>query len=82
MTARRVSRRVAGLFLASVTGLLVCVGLVLWSLAWWAVLPYAAVVVAGSVPLLRRASALRRPEDDGRTCRCCTTTVFDPVEIR
>ena len=76
------SRRVAGLFLAAVTGLLVCVGLVLFSLAWWAVIPYAAVVVSGAMPLLRRASELRRPVDDGRTCSCCTSTVFDPIEVR
>ena len=76
------SRRVAGLFLAAVTGLLVCVGLVLWSLAWWAVLPYAAVVIAGAVALSRKAAQLRpRPHTDGRTCSCCTTTVFDPVTV-
>ena len=32
----------------------------------------------------RRARAQRRATQraEGRTCQCCTTTVFDPVEIR
>jgi hypothetical protein len=39
------------------------------------------VVLTGVVLSARKAQALRRHQA-GRTCTCCTSTVFDPVEIR
>jgi hypothetical protein len=74
--------RLAALFTGAVLGLLVAVGLVLSTFGWIVVIPYAAVVLVGVGFVARRARALRSPEVDGRTCSCCTSTVFDEVEVR
>jgi hypothetical protein len=74
--------RLAALFASAVLGLLVALGLVLSTFGWIVEIPYAAVVLVGLGLLMRRARALRAPTDDGRSCSCCTTTVFDPVEVR
>jgi hypothetical protein len=80
------SRAVAGLFVASLLGLLAVVGLAAAAVSPVALVPYAVVVVALLVALVRRARAVVRsrqqPTGDGRTCTCCTSTVFDPVEVR
>ncbi len=84
-----ISTRLAGLFLASLGGVLVLLGLVLAPLGWAAEAPYLFVVVVGLGMLLRKARTMKRAaseasgqHDDGRTCSCCTGTVFDPVEVR
>jgi hypothetical protein len=78
--------RLATLFLTSLLGVLVIVGLVLAQLGWAAEAPYLLVVVVGLGVLLRKARTLKREATgqhaDGRTCSCCTSTVFDPVEVR
>jgi membrane protein implicated in regulation of membrane protease activity len=74
--------RLAALFMSAVLGLLVAVGLVLSTLGWVIEIAYVAVVLVALGLLVRRARSLRAPRDDGRSCSCCTTTVFDPVEVR
>jgi hypothetical protein len=75
--------RIAALFVTALVGVLVVIGLMLAPLGWPALAPYLLVVVTGMALLVRRARALRAPAHaDGRTCACCTGTVFDPVEIR
>jgi hypothetical protein len=83
---RTLSPHLAGLFLTSLAGVLILVGLVLAPLGWAAEAPYLLVVVVGLGVLLRKARTLKRAVTeqhvDGRTCNCCTGTVFDPVEVR
>lgn len=67
------------LFVTALLGVLAAVGLALSALGWLVVAAYAIVVVTGLGLLARRA---RRQKTDGRTCTCCTSTVFDPVEVR
>lgn len=84
MTAT-MSSRLAALFVMAVIGLLVVLGLVLAPLGWAAEAPYLLVVVVGLALLVRRARALRPATEhvpEGRTCSCCTSTVYDPVEVR
>ncbi|MGB8652804.1 MAG: hypothetical protein WCD35_19320 [Mycobacteriales bacterium] len=76
------SRRLAALFVAALTGLLVTVGLALSTLGWVAEAPYLLLVVVGLGALVRKAAALRGAQETGRTCTCCTSTVYDPVEVR
>ena len=77
------STRIAALFLASALGVLTVIGLALTPLGWAAEAPYLLVVVVGLALLVRRSRGLRRAKvPEGRTCSCCTTTVFDPVEVR
>jgi len=66
------------LFVLALVALLTAVGVALSSLGWVAVVAYL-LVVGVAVGLAVRAS---RPKDDGRTCSCCTSTVFDPVEVK
>ncbi len=74
--------RLAALFASAVLGLLLAIGLALSTFGWVVEIPYAAAVLVGLGLLVRRARVLRAPKDDGRSCSCCTTTVFDPVEVR
>jgi hypothetical protein len=74
--------RLAALFLSAILGLLIAIGLALSTFGWLVEIPYVAVVLLALGVLARRARALRAPKDDGRSCSCCTTTVFDPVEVR
>ena len=76
----QVSRRLAALFATALLGVLAVIGLAVASLGVVPLIAYAAVVLAVLVLLGRRARALRRPT--GHTCSCCTSTVFDPVEVR
>ena len=78
------SRRLLALLCAAVLGVLVVLGLAVTALlgpvggAAYAVL--ALVLVAAGVVRGRRVLAPpARPA--GRTCDCCATTHFDPVEI-
>ena len=79
------STRIAALFLASTLGLLTVIGLALTPLGWAVEAPYLLVVIVGLALLVRRARALGPSTEhvpEGRTCSCCTSTVFDPVEVR
>jgi uncharacterized membrane protein YoaK (UPF0700 family) len=82
------SPRLAKLFVVALTGALVVVGIALASLGWAVLAPYLLLVVLGFGVLVRRARVLRAHQHEqheqrgGRTCGCCTSTVFDPVEIR
>jgi hypothetical protein len=76
-----VNRRLAVLFWLSLVGVLTVLGLVLAPLGWAAEAPYLLVLILGLALLVRRARALAAA-DSGRTCSCCTSTVFDPVEVR
>ncbi|MGZ6792092.1 MAG: hypothetical protein ACXVFV_04000 [Mycobacteriales bacterium] len=75
------STRLAALFLTSLVGVLVVVGLALTPLGWVAEVPYLLAVAVLLSLLVRRARALRRPPA-GATCSCCTSTVYDQVEVR
>ncbi len=81
MTAVR-SRRLAALFAAAALGVLVVLGLALAPLGWAGEAPYLLLVALGLAVLGRRARALRAEQAAGRTCSCCTSTVYDPVEVR
>lgn len=85
MTAspHRPGRRIAGLFLAALTAVLTAVGLALSQLGWVALGPYLAAVLLGLGLLVRYARSLApQGKSHGRTCTCCTSTVYDPVEVR
>ena len=71
--------RLQALFVTALLGVLAAVGLALSALGWVVVVGYAIVLVTGLALLARRA---RRQNNEGRTCSCCTSTVFDPVEVR
>jgi hypothetical protein len=77
-------RRLAVLFLSALLGLAVVGALVAAMLGPWVLAAYLVVEVAGLVVLAKRARTVRAAfhRAQGRTCTCCTSTVFDPVEIR
>jgi hypothetical protein len=78
------SRRLLGLLCAAVLGVLVVLGLTVTALlgpvggAVYTVVALA-VVAVGVVRGRRLLAPAPRPA--GRTCDCCTTTHFDPVEV-
>jgi len=78
------SRALAALFLVALLGTLSAIGLALSALGWVALGPYLGLVAVGLVLLVRKARTLtpQAKHTDGRTCSCCTSTVFDPVEVR
>ena len=70
------------LFLVALLGLLAAIGVALSAFGWVVTTGYAATVVVVLAVLARRARhRLPSGSDDGRTCSCCTSTVFDPVEV-
>ena len=71
------------LLVTSLLGVVVAVGVALTAVGWWALAPYVLVVVIAAVLGVRRARALRHRylRSTGKTCSCCTSTVFDPVEV-
>jgi hypothetical protein len=71
--------RLQVLFAAALLGVLTALGVALSALGWPVVAAYAVVVVGGVALVAARG---RRKPETGRTCACCTTTVFDPVEVR
>ena len=73
-------RRLTALFAAALLGVGVVIGLLLLELGPLALLAYLLLLTAGLSRLVRRVRAAQRPT--GRTCSCCTSTVFDPVEVR
>ena len=78
------TRRIAALFVTAVFGLLAAIGLLLSSLGSVVLGVYVAVVLTGLALLVRKTRALKAivHARSGRTCSCCTTSVFNPVEIR
>ena len=78
------STRTAALFVAAALGVLVMLGVALSAFGWPVLGPYVGIVLLGLVLTSRQAKALRvrQRQATGRTCQCCTTTVFEPVEIR
>jgi uncharacterized membrane protein len=66
------------LFAASLVLVLTAVGLAVSALGWAALSAYVVVVITLLVLAVRR----QRVQQDGRTCECCTSSVFDPVEVR
>ena len=66
------------LFAFSLLCVLTAVGVAVSALGWVALAAYALVVVTLLVLAVRR----QRAQTAGRTCSCCTSTVFDPVEVR
>ena len=78
------SRRLLALLCAAVLGVLLTVGLAVAALAGpvvagvYAVLAVALVVVGA---VRGRRLLAPRPRPAGRTCTCCTTSHFDPVEV-
>ena len=78
------SRRLLALLCAAVLGVLLTVGLAVAALAGPVVAGvYAVVAVALVVVGAVRGRRLLapRPLPAGRTCTCCTTSHFDPVEV-
>ena len=78
------SRRVLALLWAAVLGVLLALGLLVWSLTG----PVGAAVYGAGALLLVGAGAVRGrrllappPLPEGRTCSCCTTSHFDPVKV-
>ena len=66
------------LFAVTLGLVLTAVGFAVSALGWLALSAYLVMVVALLVLAVRR----QRARTDGRTCECCTSTVFDPVEVR
>jgi uncharacterized membrane protein len=66
------------LFAVSILLVLTAIGFAVSVLGWAALSAYLVLVVALLVLAVRR----QRAQTDGRTCECCTSTVFDPVEVR
>ena len=78
------SRRLLALLCVAVLGVLLAIGLVVAALTG----PVGAVVYGLAAVALVVAGAVRGrrllappPLPPGRTCSCCTTTHFDPVEV-
>jgi hypothetical protein len=67
------------LFVTALVGVVAVVGIALSAWTPYALFPYAAVLLAAALSVVRLARAARRPE--GRTCDCCTSTVHDPVKV-
>jgi hypothetical protein len=75
----------AKLFLVALVGVLAMIGLALSALGPWVVSVYGLVVLVVGVLMVKRsrkAAAHSAAHSDGRTCTCCTTTVFDPIEVK
>jgi len=66
------------LFAAALVLVLAAVGVAVSALGWAALSAYVLLVLA----LLTIAVRRQRAQTDGRTCSCCTSTVFDPVEVK
>ena len=66
------------LFAVALVAVLTAVGVAVSALGWAALTAYVVVLLA----LLALAVRRERKQAAGRTCSCCTTTVFDPVEVR
>ncbi|MCW2666609.1 MAG: hypothetical protein JWN57_1571 [Frankiales bacterium] len=82
MTA--VPRRLAAVFLTAALGVLVLLGAVAWRVGGPVALAAYAVVVLGLLAVLTtraRALVAAGRERAGHTCRCCTSSQHDPVQV-
>ena len=79
MTAPAPSRRLRVLFTVALLGTHVVIALALLQVTPLLALGYLLVTTVGLTVLVLRTRAL--PEPSGRTCECCTSTVFDPVTV-
>ena len=78
------STRLRVLMLLALVGVLVLLGVVVAAVAGVVGLAVFAVLAAGLVGVgaVRGRAALRpQPLPAGRSCSCCTTTHFDPVQV-
>ena len=66
------------LFVAALVSVLTAIGVALSALGWVAVVAYAGGV---AVAVAVSARAQRPKKHLGRTCTCCTSTVFTPVTV-
>ena len=83
---RPVNRRLAALFLLALLTVLVALGVAAATLGAWVLAGYLVGVAVLLVLLVRQARAARRRQEHerqlaGRSCSCCTSTVFDPIEV-
>ncbi|MCW2670591.1 MAG: hypothetical protein JWO27_2488 [Frankiales bacterium] len=65
------------LFAVALLAVLAAVGVAVSALGGVALSAYLLIVVTALGLAVRR----QRPQQAGRTCSCCTSTVFDPVEL-
>ena len=65
------------LFAAALVLVLAAIGVAVSALGWVALSAYLLFVVTALGLAVRR----QRAQQAGRTCSCCTSTVFDPVEV-
>jgi hypothetical protein len=65
------------LFAVALLAVLAAVGVAVSALGWVALSAYLLFVVTALGLAVRR----QRGQQTGRTCSCCTSTVFDPVEL-
>ena len=70
------------LFAVALLAVLTAVGVAVSALGWVALTAYVVIVVSGAVALSVLRVRQERRQAAGRTCSCCTSTVFDPVEVR
>ena len=75
------NRRLTLLFAIALVGTHVVLVLALAKLSPLAAVGYVLLTTVGLLTYsVRRMRVLRRPQ--GSTCDCCTSTVYDPVEVR
>jgi hypothetical protein len=65
------------LFAVALLTVLTAVGVAVSALGWAALSAYLLVVLTALGLAVRR----QRAQQAGRTCTCCTSTVFDPVTV-
>ena len=74
------NRRLSALFAVAIVGVVVVLALALKPLGPVVLVFYLALVVYAVSKAVRRVRDLQQPA--GKTCTCCTSTVYDPVEVR
>ena len=75
-------RRLSTQFLAACGGVLVVLGIVVADLGGPLALAAYVVVTLALIGLAARRARALTARPAGRTCSCCTGTVYDPVEVR
>ena len=81
MTAQGPSRRMRVLFSVAFLGTHVVIAMALLQVSPLLALGSLLVTTVGLTVLVLRTRAVPEPEPTGRTCDCCTSTVFDPVTV-
>ncbi|MEO6204155.1 MAG: hypothetical protein ABIO67_02050 [Mycobacteriales bacterium] len=80
------NRRLAALFLLALLTVLAALGVLAATFGPWALGGYLVGAALLLMLMVRQARATRRQEQHdrqaaGKTCSCCTSTVFDPIEV-